>query len=81
MAKLCELIDAPIYRMGIGFNVALALFGGTAPFVSTAVMHTFGMMTLTWVIVGYGLLSLCTNSIITILVYLNKWEHATCSNL
>ena len=60
--------------MGIGFNIAMALFGGTAPFIGTLVTAEAGIFAFAWVIFGYACVSLTTNMIVVFLQSRGKWN-------
>merc|ERR1712228_428408 len=51
--------------LGIGYNISLALFGGTAPLFATAISAKAGIRGWSWVLFGYGVLSLSTEAIVT----------------
>lgn len=44
--------------LGIGYNLSVGLFGGTAPFISTAVSEYAGIAAVGWILFAYGTLSL-----------------------
>lgn len=62
--------------MGIGFNFAMAMFGGTAPFIGTLVTAQFGIFAFALVIFGYASMSLTTDMIVVYLQHKGKWNQA-----
>merc|ERR1712154_699930 len=52
--------------LGIGYNISLALFGGTAPLFATAISNgPSGIVGWSWVIFIYGVISLTTDALVT----------------
>lgn len=51
--------------LGIGYNISLALFGGTAPLLATAVSNSSGIMAWSWVLFTYGVISVTTDALVT----------------
>mmetsp|Transcript_35817 Transcript_35817/g.31600 ORF Transcript_35817/g.31600 Transcript_35817/m.31600 type:complete len:506 (-) Transcript_35817:47-1564(-) len=52
--------------LGIGYNISLALFGGTAPLLATAISNgEGGIIAWSWVIFIYGIISLSTDALVT----------------
>ncbi len=59
------------YRMGIGYNTSVAMFGGTSPVMATAVVSKWGIHGLAWVLGAYGVVSL---SAVALYPYLMAWK-------
>ena len=61
--------------MGIAYNTSLALFGGTAPIIATAVVESKNIVTYGFVLFGFGMVSFITDFIVGLYVLpLNKIE-------
>ncbi|MEV7012375.1 MFS transporter [Streptosporangium sp. NPDC051022] len=63
LATLVELFPATIRYSGIalGFNVAHALFGGTAPYVSTWLISATGAaISPAWLVIGFAVVTIAT---------------------
>eukprot|EP00483_Globobulimina_turgida_P012188 UN12210 len=51
--------------LGIGYNISLALFGGTAPLFATAITSKSGISAWAWVLFIYGVISLTTDALVS----------------
>lgn len=62
--QLCDA-STRYTTLGIGYNISLALFGGSAPLLATAVSNVSGIMAWSWVLFAYGVISLTTDALVT----------------
>ena len=59
--------------MGVGYNIALAIFGGTAPFIATAIVESSNITAYAWLLFFIGFVTLSNDAFVG-LIYNKRYK-------